>query len=119
MRDLIPQIVTTHHTQPGRCNSLETHISKVASLRTPDISADFEDLVDEREKSASSNDDVARMQVSICLTLGRAGLVKAQVREVKAKEAFEVDNTVKGVAAGEQRTALDSREGGDKGATMS
>ena len=38
-----------------------------------------EDLVDEREKSASSNDDVARMQVSICLTLGRAGLVKAEV----------------------------------------
>ena len=78
-----------------------------------------EDLVDEREKSASSDDDVAHMQVTICLPLGRAGLVKAQVREVKAKEAFEVDNTVQGVAAGERRTALDSREGGDKGATMS
>ena len=51
-----------------------------------------EDLVDEREKSASSDDDVARMQVTISLTLGRAGRVKAEVREVKAEEAFEVDS---------------------------
>jgi hypothetical protein len=77
-----------------------------------------EDLVDEREKSASSDDDVACMQVTISLTLGRAGLVKAAVREVKAAEAFEVDNTVKGVAAGERRAALDRREGGEKGPTM-
>ncbi len=77
-----------------------------------------EDLVDEREKSVSSDDDVAHMQVTISLTLGRAGLVKAEVREVKAEEAFEVDNTVKGVAAGERRAALDRREGGEKGPTM-
>ena len=74
-----------------------------------------EDLVDDREKSASSDDDVAHIQVTISLTLGRAGLVKAEVREVKAEEAFEVDNTVKGVAAGERRAALDRREGGEKG----
>jgi hypothetical protein len=49
-----------------------------------------EDLVDDREKSASSDDDVAHIQVTISLTLGRAGLVKAEVREVKAEEAFEV-----------------------------
>ena len=72
-----------------------------------------EDLVDEREKSASSDDDVACMQVTISLTLGRAGRVKAEVREVKAEEAFEVDKTVKGVAAGERRAALDRREGAD------
>jgi hypothetical protein len=77
-----------------------------------------EDLVDESEKSASSDDDVACMQVTISLTLGRAGLVKTAVREVKAAEAFEVDNTVKGVAAGERRAALDRREGGEKGQTM-
>ena len=47
-----------------------------------------------------------------------AGLVKEAVREVKAAEAFEVDKTVKGVAAGERRAALDRREGGEKGLTM-
>ena len=78
-----------------------------------------EDLVDEREKSASSDDNVSCMQVTISITLGRAGLVKEAVREVKAAEAFEVDNTVKGVAAGERRAAMDRREGGEKGQMMS
>jgi hypothetical protein len=42
------------------------------------------------------------------------------VREIKAEEAVEVNNTVKGVAAGERRrAALDRREGGEKGPTMS
>jgi hypothetical protein len=51
--------------------------------------------------------------------LGRAGLIKAEVREIKAEEAFAVNNTVKGVAAGEWRAALDRREGGEQGPTMS
>jgi len=38
-----------------------------------------EDLVDERANSASSDDDVARMRVTIFLTLDRAGRVKAEV----------------------------------------
>ena len=50
------------------------------------------DLVDECEKSASIDNDVACRQVTISLTLGRAGRVKAEVREVKAEEAFEVDS---------------------------
>ena len=73
-----------------------------------------EDLVDEREKSASSDDNVSCMQVTISITLGRAGW-KAEVIEIKAEEAFAVNNTVKGVAAGERRAALDRREGGEKG----
>ena len=40
------------------------------------------------------------------------------MREIKAEEAVEVNNTVKGVAAGERRAALDRREGGEKGPTM-
>ena len=41
------------------------------------------------------------------------------VIEIKAEEAFAVNNTVKGVAAGERRAALGRREGGEKGPTMS
>ena len=52
-------------------------------------------LVDERANSASSDDDVARMRVTIFLTLDRAGRVKAKVQEVKAGDHLEVDNTVK------------------------
>ena len=77
-----------------------------------------EDLVYECAKSASSDDDVACRQVTISLTLGRAGW-KAEVIEIKAEEAFAVNNTVKGVAAGERRAALGRREGGEKGPTMS
>ena len=42
-------------------------------------------LVDERANSASSDDDVARMRVTIFLTLDRAGRVKAEVKEVVHK----------------------------------
>ena len=77
-----------------------------------------EDLVYECAKSASSDDDVACRQVTISLTLGRTGW-KAEVIEVKAEEASAVNNTVKGVAAGERRAALGRREGGEKGPTMS
>ena len=77
-----------------------------------------EDLVDECEKSASGDDDVACRQVTISLTLGRTGW-KAEVIEVKAEEAFAVNNTVKGVAAGERRAALGRREGGEKEPTTS
>ncbi len=77
-----------------------------------------EDLVYECTKSASSDDDVACRQVTIFLTLGRAGW-KAEVIEIKAEEAFVVNNTVKGVAAGERRAALGRREGGEKWPTMS
>ena len=52
-------------------------------------------LVDERANSDSSGDDVARMRVTIFLTLDRAGRVKAEVQEVKAGDHLEVDNTVK------------------------
>ena len=50
-------------------------------------------LVDERANSASSDDDVARMRVTIFLTLDRAGRVKAEVQEVvnKAGDHLEVD----------------------------
>ena len=44
-----------------------------------------EDLVDERANSASSDDDVARMRVTIFLTLDRAGRVMAEVKEVVHK----------------------------------
>ena len=77
-----------------------------------------EDLVYECAKSASSDDDVACRQVTISLTLGRAGW-KAEVIEIKAEEAFAVNNTVKGVASGERRAALGRREGGEKEPTMS
>jgi hypothetical protein len=77
------------------------------------------DLVDECEKSASIDNDVACRQVTISLTLGRAGWIKAKVREIKAEEAFAVNNTVKGVAADERRAVLDRHEGGEKGQTMS
>ena len=52
-------------------------------------------LVDECANSASSDDDVARMRVTIFLTLDRAGRVKAEVQEVKAWDHLEVDNTAK------------------------
>jgi hypothetical protein len=52
-------------------------------------------LVDECANSASSDDDVARMRVTIFLTLDRAGRVKAKVQEVKAGDHLEVDNTAK------------------------
>jgi hypothetical protein len=50
-------------------------------------------LVDERANSDSSDDDVARMRVTIFLTLDRAGRVKAEVQEVvnKAGDHLEVD----------------------------
>ena len=41
------------------------------------------------------------------------------VIEIKAEVAFAVNNTVKGVAAGERRAALGRREGGEKEPTMS
>jgi hypothetical protein len=37
--------------------------------------------------SDSSDDDVARMRVTIFLTLDRAGRVKAEVQEVKASRS--------------------------------
>ena len=77
-----------------------------------------EDLDYKCAKSASSDDDVACRQVTISLTLGRAGW-KAEVIEIKAEEAFAVNNPVKGVASGERRAALGRREGGEKGPTMS
>jgi hypothetical protein len=54
-------------------------------------------LVDERANSDSSGDDVARMRVTIFLTLDRAGRVKTEVKEVvhKAGDYIEVDNTAK------------------------
>ena len=54
-------------------------------------------LVDECANSASSDDDVARMRVTIFLTLDRAGRVKTEVKEVvhKAGDYIEVDNTAK------------------------
>ena len=45
--------------------------------------------------SDSSDDDVARMRVTIFLTLDRAGRVKDEVQEVKACDHLEVDNTAK------------------------
>ena len=47
--------------------------------------------------SDSSDDDVARMRVTIFLTLDRAGRVKTEVKEVvhKAGDYIEVDNTAK------------------------
>ena len=94
-----------------------------SSLREPwDKLGNYGDNCKDRDdkcaKSASSDDDVACRQVTISLTLGRAGW-KAEVIEIKAEEAFAVNNTVKGVASGERRAALGRREGGEKGPTMS
>ena len=77
-----------------------------------------EDRDDKCAKSASSDDGVACRQVTISLTLGRTGW-KAEVTEVKGESVLVGNKTVEGVAAGERRAALDRREGGEKGPTMS
>jgi hypothetical protein len=74
------------------------HSSPVESWETAGNGVDIcEVLVDECANSYSSDDDVARMRVTIFLTVDWAGRVKAEVKEVvhKGGDHLEVDNTGK------------------------